>query len=257
MNIRPLARALFAVHLLLIFRLAHGSEIGPMPGPCPYAGGCYLISGTIVKDDLKTLGAALLSAQERKIGISVRLNSSGGDFRTAVALGRLMRSAGAIAVGGRSDVCMSSCVMLLAGATFRGHAGRVGIHRPYRVSTAAISVAEMKREFDSWDSEARSFLSEMNVSVRLWEEMIRTPPEDIRILSDEELGGFGLKGEDPVSEEIRDSANARLFGVSKTEYLQRKLLAIRTCDPILQRGEVDIWRQCDDSIKRTGRFSGR
>ena len=112
----------------------------------------------------------------------------------------------------------------------------------------------MKKEFDSWDADARSFLSEVNVSVRLWDEMIRIPPENVRVLSSDELTNFGLKGEDPVSEEITDSNNARHYGLSKSEYLQRKSLAFRTCDPILQRGEFDRWRQCDESIKRTGRF---
>ena len=257
MNTGNLARAAIALLSLLMASLSLAGDVGPMPGHCPYAGGCYMISGTIVKDDLKTLGAALANAHVNKKSITVRLNSPGGDFRTAIALGRLMRSAGAHAVGGNTDVCMSSCVMLLAGATFRGHAGRVGIHRPYRMSTAPISVAEMKKEFDSWDSEARSFLNEVNVSSRLWDEMIRIPPENVRILSSDEMSSLGLKGEDLVSEEITDSDNARHYGMSKMEYLQRKLTAARICNPILQRGEFETWRDCDESIKRSGRYSGK
>lgn len=257
MNIENLAGAAIALLSLLMATLSRAGDIGPMPGYCPYAGGCYMISGTIVKDDLKTLGAALANSDISKKGIAVRLNSPGGDFRTAIALGRLMRSAGAHAVGGNADICMSSCVMLLAGATFRGHAGRIGIHRPYRMSTAPISAAEMKKEFDSWDVEARSFLNEVNVSRRLWDEMIRVPPEDVRILSSDEMNSFGLKGEDPVSEEITDSDNARHYGISKMQYLQRKSTAARICNPILQRGEIEIWRNCDESIKRSGKYSGK
>ncbi len=230
------------------------AEVGPMPGPCPFTGGCYLLNGTITKDDLGTIGAALIRATNNKQSISIRLNSPGGDFRSAVALGRLMRSAGAVAVGGFNDICMSSCVMILAGATFRGHAGRVGIHRPYRISTAPITAAEMKKEFDSWGKDAKVFLAEVNVSERLWDEMLRTPPERVRILSDNEMISFGLKGEDVVSEEITDSYNARYYGISKVEYLQRKSLAFKICNPILQRGEFDRWRQCDESIKRTGSY---
>lgn len=236
------------------FDTSDAAEVGPMPGPCPFTGGCYLLSGTITKDDLGTIGAALVNARNNKRPIAVRLNSSGGDFRTAIALGRLMRSAGASAVGGINDACMSSCVMVLAGATFRGHAGRVGIHRPYRMSTAPISATEMKKEFDSWERDAKVFLAEVNVSGRLWDEMLRTPPERVKILSDEELNSFGLKGEDVVSEEITDSNNARHYGISKTDYLQRKSLASEICNPILQRGEFDKWRLCDESIKRTGRY---
>lgn len=257
MSSRLVKKLWVAVSALLAHGFSSAADVGPMPGHCPYAGGCYLLSGTIVKEDLGTLGAALSSAQASRKAIAVRLNSPGGDFRTAIALGRLMRSAGAHAIGAYSDVCMSSCVMVLAGATFRGHAGRVGIHRPYRVSTAPISASEMKKEFDSWDSDARRFLAEVNVSMRLWDDMVRIPPEKVRILSEEELSGLGLKGEDPVSEEITDSNNARHYGLSKVEYLQRKSLALRTCDPILQRGEFEAWRQCDESIKRTGRYSAR
>lgn len=112
----------------------------------------------------------------------------------------------------------------------------------------------MKKEFDSWDGEARRFLAEVNVPTRLWEEMLRIPPENVRILSADELSTLGLKGEDPVSEEITDSNNARHFGLSKVDYLQRKALANRTCDPLLQRGEIEMWRRCDESIKKTGRY---
>lgn len=234
--------------------LTIAGDVGPMPGYCPYQGGCYMLSGMISKDDLKTLGSALSSARQKKQGVVVRLNSPGGDFQAAIALGQLMRSAGAHAIGANSDECLSSCVMLLAGATFRAHAGRVGIHRPYRISTAPISVEDMKKEFDSWASEATAFLTGVNVPTQLWDEMIRIPPEQVRILSEAELTSFGLKGEDPVSEEITDSNNARYYGLSKSEYLQRKSLAARVCDPILQKGNIDTWRQCDESIKKTGDY---
>lgn len=232
---------------------AHAGNVERMPGYCPFAGGCYLLTGQITRDDLRTLGAALSNAHASKQQISVRVNSVGGDFLAAIGLGRMMRLAQATVVGAQSDVCMSSCVMLLAGATFRGHAGRVGIHRPFRLTTAPISASDMQREFASWDAEARRFLEEVNVPSRLWEEMIRIPPEKVRILSSEELSALGLTGEDPVSEEITDSSNARNYGLSKIDYLQRKALSIRTCNPILQRGEFEAWRKCDESVKRTGR----
>ncbi len=195
MNIQNALKISTALFCLLIASLARAGDVGPMPGYCPYQGGCYMLTGVISKDDLATLGTALTRAQSNNQGVAVRLNSPGGDFQTAIALGRLMRSAGAHAVGGNADVCMSSCVMLLAGATFRGHAGRVGIHRPYRMSTAPTSVLGMKKEFDSWSSEARTFLTDVNVSTRLWDEMIRIPPEQVRVLSEAELISFGLKGE--------------------------------------------------------------
>lgn len=247
-------KAAMSTTILLCGEALHAADVGKMPGYCPYEGGCFLMDGPIVRGDLETLGAALERARSKKLPVAVRLNSAGGDFRTAIALGRLMRASEAHAVGGVNDICMSSCVMVLAGATFRGHAGQVGIHRPYRLSTAPISSSDMKKEFDSWDSDARSFLSEVNVSVRLWDEMIRIAPENVRVLSSSELVSFGLKGEDPVSEEITDSNNARYYGLSKLEYLQRKSRALKVCNPILQGGEFDSWRQCDESIKRTGNF---
>lgn len=254
MNINSTTKIAAVILSLIVMSFAKAGDVGPMPGHCPYQGGCYMLSGMISRDDLKTLGVALSNAQEKKQGVAVRLNSPGGDFQAAIALGRLMRSAGAHAFGGNADDCMSSCVMLLAGATFRGHAGRVGIHRPYRSSTEAISVENMKNEFDSWGSDARSFLADVNVSTQLWSEMIRIPPEQVRILSEAELVSFGLKGEDPVSEEITDSNSARYYGLSKAEYLKRKSLAARTCNPILQQGNIQRWRHCDESIKSTGAF---
>ena len=211
---KHLTKVAVLIFTLLKVTTAEAGHVGPMPGYCPYSGGCYMLSGTIAKDDLQSLGTALSNAHANRKSIAVRLNSLGGDFRVAIALGRLMRLAGAHAIGGTSDACMSSCVMLLAGSTFRAHGGRVGIHRPYRMSTLEISAAEMKREFDSWDVEARSFLAEVNVPTRLWDEMIRISPENVRVLTSAELASLGLNGEDPVSEEITDSNNSRHYGLS-------------------------------------------
>ena len=247
-------KILLALAISLTTLSVYAGDVTVLPGYCPFQGGCYVLSGTITKSDLNSLGTFLSKAAIANQQISVSLNSNGGDFHTAITLGRMMRRANAAAMGGQSDICMSSCVMLLAGATFRGHAGKVGIHRPYRMTNEPISQDAMRQEFNMWGKEAKDFLSEVNVPTNLWDSMIRIPPEEVKILTQSELRDFGLKGEDPVSAELNDSSSAKYYGLSKVEYLKHKGAADVRCSPILQSGRFEEWSSCEEKIKRTGNY---
>ena len=83
------------------------------------------IHGTISPTDPAALEKLLLVNRN----FSVSLNSVGGDVAAAMTLGRILRREDKDAVIGPDDVCISACVLVLAGATHRAiFGGKVGIH---------------------------------------------------------------------------------------------------------------------------------
>ncbi|BAO31030.1 hypothetical protein SUTH_03257 [Sulfuritalea hydrogenivorans sk43H] len=158
------------------------------------------------------------------IGYLVSLDSEGGDLYAAMAIGRMFRKARVWAQVGWSGKCMSSCVILLAGAvkrsTFDG--GPVGIHRPYSIDTNAISFEALQTKTTKLGADVSAYLREMNIPESLYENMKQIPPETIRVLSYSELKTFGLYDSDPVFSELNDNSEAHLARVTKGEYLSRK-----------------------------------
>lgn len=62
---------------------------------------------------------------------SAELDSRGGSVNAAMSIGRILRNEGAGASVNQGSVCLSSCVLILAGGVTRSFLGKVGIHRPY------------------------------------------------------------------------------------------------------------------------------
>lgn len=158
------------------------------------------------------------------VGYWVNLDSEGGDVYAAMAIGRMFRKARVWAHVGWSGKCMSSCVLLLAGAvkrsTFDG--GPVGIHRPYSTETGAASFEELQTKTTKLGADVAAYLQEMNIPSSLYESMRLVPPESIKILGLSELEKFGLYDADPVFAELNDNSEANLAGLSKQEFMSRK-----------------------------------
>lgn len=160
-------------------------------------------------------------------GYWVKLESEGGDVYAAMAIGRMFRKARVHAMVEWSGKCLSSCVLLLAGAvnrsTFDG--GPVGIHRPYSTDTEAVSFEELQTRTTKLGADVSAYLHEMNIPNSLYESMKLIPPENIRILGYSELVKFGLYHNDPVFAELKDNMKANLARVPKGEFLLRKALS--------------------------------
>jgi hypothetical protein len=165
-----------------------------------------------------------------------------------------MRRVRAVVLNGRTDVCLSSCVFLLAGGTNRIIRGTIGIHRPFGTQTGGKDYESAQREYRELQLLIRTFFQEMNVSAALYDTMLGVPPETIRVLSERELIGFGLEGLDPVEQEVQDSYESQKYGVSRAEYLRRKTLADQVCNNVfLQSGQFAAYFECDMRIKVTGK----
>lgn len=212
---------------------------------CGSNSGCYEISGEITASDV--IQARRLFAS--KFIPMVLLNSPGGDLHAAIEIGTLLRSVRAVGLVLPGASCESACVFLLAGATQRSVKGRIGIHRPYSLVTGYISPAIAQANYAKIQAKSKKFLEEMNLPSALYEAMVRTPPEDMRYLSDREVAAFGLDAADPVEQEVSNSYHAGKYGLTKQEYLARKKAVYESCNPALQRtGDAVQYFLCEEQI---------
>ena len=153
------------------------------------------------------------------IGYTMLLNSPGGDVVVAMELGRMMRKA---RVAVLTQKCLSSCVLLLAGAVRRAPGpNQVGIHRPFLSDTRERSFEEMQSITSRLGDLVAAYLKEMNIPSSLYDAMVRVPPEHIQMLDYDQLETYGLSADDPVFAELQRNAEARVAGLPKTEYLAR------------------------------------
>jgi len=166
------------------------------------------------------------------------INSRCGDIASAIAIGRMFRKENAWL--GVNGVCISACVLILAGAVDRqiGKSDVVGIHRPYFGITPQrlVTADQVKGAYRAMLQDIRAYLREMNVSERLADDMLAIEPERVRVLTPAELKGYGLAGLDPVEQqrraienEARDVREANQLGLDRREYTRRKALGESIC----------------------------
>jgi hypothetical protein len=179
---------------------------------------------------------------------SVDLNSPGGNVDAAMAIGRIIRKEDSAVVVNQNSQCLSSCVLIVAGGSTRQLGGLVGIHRPYfNVPTGEISGETIAARYRRVLQDIRTYLRDMNVAEKLADDMLRTNPEDIRLLSRADLANDGLTEVDPVAMEIFELEQAQKYGLDRQEYMRRKKLAEAQCG-----GPASLGTGCYQSILKTG-----
>jgi hypothetical protein len=192
------------------------------------------------------------------------INSRGGNVAAAMAIGRMFRKENAWL--GVKGVCISACVLILAGAVDRqiGGSDVVGIHRPYFGTTPqrAVTADQVKSAYRAMLQDIRAYLREMNVAERLADDMLAVEPERVRVLTQAELKGYGLAGLDPaeqqrraIENEARDVREAAQLGLDRAEYARRKALGESVCaytsagEPVADYPE--FWK-CKQRVLKTG-----
>jgi ATP-dependent protease ClpP protease subunit len=205
------------------------------------------ITGHIDSSDVNKVRKYLNSTRIAK----VLLDSNGGDLDAALKIGDLIYNASyevkATTKDGRpiswrySPVvevfesvkyqahCASACVFILASAKTRFifcilDCERIMIHNPYAVNTAS-SYNDIKNRTESYKMRAIHQFTRVGVSEKLWDLMVRTPSEEPRALSKYEIEDLGLHGSDPSYDDYMNGNFARLYGYTKSDYLERKALA--------------------------------
>jgi len=197
-------------------------------------------------------------------GTHFEVSSRGGSVAAAMVIGRIFRKENVELMVDR--VCMSSCVLVLAGAVDRQirDSDSVGIHRPYFATSPQkpLDVDQVKRSYGRMLNEMRAYLSEMDVSEQLANDMLAIEPEDVRILTRAELKRYRLEGPTPaerqrlaIEREADDVQKASKLGIDRLEYNRRKTLA-RSCI-YTTADEVETNQSaffaCKEHILKTGR----
>lgn len=179
------------------------------------------VKGQITPTDLSVL-------QERskllghRLSFSIILDSPGGDVDTALKMGRFIRGVNAGVMVPENAVCFSSCVFLLAAGATRGVVGSVGIHRPFSIEDDITTEQGQRAKYKHIEAEVKTYLKQMNISPELYDEMVRIPPSEIRLLTEDDLKRFGLSEDDPYIKEALVTKLAKKEGITKEEYYQRE-----------------------------------
>ena len=234
---------------LLLLPLEAFSEIIEKTDSCWASAGCYEVKGNITKNDkytIDTIETHIIS--HGKIGPNFSLNSSGGDVESAIYIGRKLRALRASAIVLVNSICYSSCAYVLAGATQRIVAGKVGIHKPYLEKTGDLKYDELQKTYNRLNSLSKSYLSDMNLPPSLFDEMLRTPSQNLKVLTENELSRFGLNSTDPVQQEQFDSKEAAEYNLSKSEYLLRKSQVENQCKQYFSSGDFQEYANCQNII---------
>lgn len=173
-----------------------------------------IVSGEIMQKDAEELlsrGEEAAAAESRV----VVLNSTGGNLNAALSMGRQFRKMNFDAFLLHDAVCYSACVFILASAIDKTVKGNVGIHRPYFLASGTGSIADEIKELKS---RAEEYLEEMNIPVRLVEDMFSVEPSSMRILTNEELSNYRLNSKDFVAQEAETVRRMERYGKTRAEY---------------------------------------
>lgn len=180
--------------------------------------------------------------------LGVELDSRGGSVSAAMAIGRILRREETGAWVKPGSVCLSSCVLILAGGTTRSFEGKIGIHRPYLpVPNGEVSTQDVRMVYQKMLQELRAYLREMNIVDGLADAMLRISPENIRLLSTAELASYGLTQVDPVWFEAFELNTAQSNGLNRQEYMRRKAIAESRCG-----GPMSIGTECYRNLLKNG-----
>lgn len=223
----------------------------------------FTIYGSIDQNDAtrfeKIQEAAKIYKEQykKKVAIITYLDSPGGDVNASMSIGRALRNLDSLVHVDEGSTCASSCVLVLAGAGRRyvDLKSRVGIHRPYRIDSESSTPENEKRKYLELGKIVEAYLDSMNVNNRLFSDMLRISPKDIKFLTKDELVAYGIWNDDPYIEEADAMRQAVKNKISRKELVRREALADQRCqgyDPN-NGNEVIKKLNCIDSIIKNGR----
>ena len=197
-----------------------------------------LISGTIAPGDAAKFEAWLAANPFIRY---VYLRSPGGDIDAAMKIGRNIRSrfisthserhetergtnvlmeherkedfphvpAGKLADCRETGCCLSACVLILAaGASFEP--GNIGLHRPSAKDFAISDYASVRERLENGVKQIHTYLSEMEISPRLYEAMMSVPSDELLL--------FGEKKALPLMTGMHHDPNRPATGVAPSIY---------------------------------------
>jgi ATP-dependent protease ClpP protease subunit len=140
--------------------------------------------------------------------IVVMLNSTGGNVKEAMEIGRMVRHGSMSTFVEAGTECDSACALILVAGVRRTVSGKIGLHRPTFDPKlfAGLSESTARDQYNAMINRVRDyFINEMGGSLEAFRQMINTPSSSIRYLTSYELYDLGLAGEDPAFAEHSDA----------------------------------------------------
>ena len=128
----------------------------------------------------------------------VYLNSPGGSVTDALAIGQMIRDMGAETAMSDADICLSACPYILAAGTVRVMpAGAwVGVHQHFFGQNVALPAFLAVEDIQSGQGAVMTYLHEMGIDPLVMQHALVTPPDEIYILTQDELRRYGFLPED-------------------------------------------------------------
>ena len=165
------------------------------------------------------------------------IDSSGGMVEDAIRAGdRIAESRWTVWV--REDaVCHSACVFILAAGDMRMVSGRIGIHRIIRMSSTASTRRELNRELRVVYDRVRDYLERNGAATAVADMMMAVPNRNLRLLTGEELGLYGLDGINPAQDDLD---RLRLMRKCGEDFVTRRDAFVRAFDASCKSRSADL-----------------
>lgn len=214
-------RRLLGLTSVVFFTWCHAATITAGSAPFFGPGLTIRMEGRIEPGDAARLSRfAALHGRQGANGLL--LDSTGGDFREALVIGRWVRKSKLPTVVWNGDRCIENCVFVLAGGVTRlVTSSTVVLMRP---TLAAMPPEGVARAMRTRLQEARDYMEEMNLGPDLAEAIFSaarggTPLTAISAFK------FGLQSSDPAYEEEKAFELARRLHMTRLELARRERLA--------------------------------
>ena len=122
------------------------------------------------------------------------LHSPGGSVRDALQIGQAIRTADLKVMVAAGASCFSACPYILAGGAQRevSRTALVGVHQHYFGENTYLPAFLLVSDIQAGQGEVMAYLDTMGIDPMVMSKALMTPPEDIYILTPEELETFRL-----------------------------------------------------------------
>ena len=174
------------------------------------------------------------------LGIGKRvldIDSSGGMVEDAIRAGdRIAESRWTVWVR-ENAVCHSACVFILAAGDMRMVSGRIGIHRIIRMSSTASTRLELNRELRVVYDRVRDYLERNGAATAVADMMMAVPNRNLRLLTGDELGLYGLDGINPAQDDLD---RLRLMRKCGQDFVARRDAFVRAFDASCKSPNTDL-----------------
>ncbi len=151
--------------------------------------GVWHLEGAIAPGD-----ADRIARQLGRISGAVALNSPGGSVEDALRLGRAFRLSGIATQLQAGAICLSACPYLLAGGTQRtvDSTASVGVHQHYFGESTILPAFVAVENIQRGQGRVMQYLIDMGIDPRVMQHGLVTGPDDIYVLTDEQLTAYDL-----------------------------------------------------------------